>query len=350
MRDITQLTEEELKNKLNIKQDYRIKQIYEWLWKKEVDSFDNFSNIPLELRNHLKEKFYIPKVKVYEINEAKDKTIKIAFELTDNQIIEGVLIPSSNRVTACVSSQVGCNVGCKFCATGKMGFYRNLTIGEIVFQVKKLNIISEKYFSRKLTNIVFMGMGEPLLNYKNVKRASEIITKAEGLGISPRRITLSTVGITDKIIQLAKDKVKFNLAVSLHSADETIRTNLIPINKQHSLKKLQRAIFYFHKQTGNRITIEYLLIKGINDKIEDAKKLSIFCKAFPCKINLIEYNTIQGIPFKKPENITLKAFKEYLESKNLIVNIRHSKGKDIDAACGQLATKIKQKSTRKRNN
>jgi 23S rRNA (adenine2503-C2)-methyltransferase len=341
MRDITQVTKQELKEKLEIKQDFRIKQIYEWLWKKEVGSFDQFSNLPKELREKLKEKFYIPEVNVVEIKTADDETRKIAFSLTDNQVIEGVLIPSGNRVTACISSQVGCNVGCKFCATGKMGFFRNLSTGEIVFQVKKLNSLSEKFYGRKLSNIVFMGMGEPLLNYKNVLRASEILTTDEGIGMSPRRITLSTVGITDKIIQLAKDKVKFNLAVSLHSADESIRNYLIPVNKQHNLKKLQRAIFYFHKQTGNRVTIEYLLMKGINDKIEDAKKLAVFCKAFPCKINLIEYNPVEGIPFRKPDAITTDAFKAFLESKNLIVNIRRSRGKDIDAACGQLATKIK---------
>ncbi len=341
MRDITQATKEELKEKLDIKQDFRIKQIFEWLWKKEVETFDEFTNLPKELREKLKEKFYIPAMKVYEIKNASDGTRKVAFELTDKQIIEGVLIPSGNRVTACISSQVGCNVGCKFCATGKMGFFRNLSTGEIVFQVKKLNRLSEEFYGRKLTNIVFMGMGEPLLNYKNVIKASKILTTDEGIGMSPRRITLSTVGITDKIIQLGKDKVKFNLAVSLHSADEIIRTNLIPVNKQHNLKKLQRAIFFFHKQTGNRVTIEYLLMKNVNDKIDDAKKLAAFCKAFPCKINLIEYNPVEGIPFRKPDPITTEAFKAFLESKNLIVNIRRSRGKDIDAACGQLATKIK---------
>ena len=344
MRDITQVAPEELKEKLDIKQDYRIKQIFDWLWKKDNDSFDDFTNLPKELREKLKEKYYIPKLEVTEIKKASDGTRKIAFTLSDNKIIEGVLIPSGNRVTACISSQVGCNVGCKFCATGKMGFFRNLSTGEIVFQVKKLNKLSEEFYGRKLTNIVFMGMGEPLLNYNNVIRASKIITKPEGIGMSPRRITLSTVGITDKIIQMAKDKVKFNLAVSLHSANEIIRSNLIPINNTHNLKKLQRAIFFFHKQTGNRITIEYLLMKNINDSIEDAKELAKFCKAFPCKINLIEYNPVKGIPYQKPDNIKIEAFKALLESKNLIVNIRRSRGKDIDAACGQLATKIINKS------
>ena len=343
MRDITQVPAEELKEKLEIKQGYRIKQIFEWLWKKDNDSFDDFTNLPKELREKLKEKYYIPKLEVTEIKEASDGTQKIAFTLSDNKIIEGVLIPSGNRVTACISSQVGCNVGCKFCATGKMGFFRNLSTGEIVFQVKKLNKLSEEFYGHKLTNIVFMGMGEPLLNYNNVIRASEIITKPEGIGMSPKRITLSTVGITDKIIQMAKDNVKFNLAVSLHSANEIIRTNLIPINKTHNLKKLQRAIFFFHKQTSNRITIEYLLMKNVNDNIEDAKELAVFCKAFPCKINLIEYNPVEGIPYQKPDNIKIEAFKALLESKNLIVNIRRSRGKDIDAACGQLATKIVKK-------
>jgi 23S rRNA (adenine2503-C2)-methyltransferase len=340
MRDITQVPPEELKQKLDIKQDYRIKQIFQWLWQKDKDSFDDFTNIPQELREKLKEKFYIPKLEVTEIKEDADGTRKIAFTLTDGKIIESVLIPTKNRVTACISSQVGCNVGCKFCATGKMGFIRNLSTGEIVFQVKKLNLLSEKFYGHKLTNIVFMGMGEPLLNYDNVIRASNIITTPDGIGMSPRRITLSTVGITDKIIQMAKEKVKFNLAVSLHSANEIIRSNLIPINKTHNLKKLQRAIFYFYKQTGNRITIGYLLMKNVNDSIEDAKELAKFCKAFPCKINLIEYNPVEGIPYKKPEEVKINTFKALLESKNLIVNIRRSRGKNIDAACGQLATKI----------
>jgi len=343
MRDITQVNADELKEKLEIKQDFRIKQIFEWLWKKDAGNFDEFTNLPKALRDKLKEKFYIPELTPVDIKTAEDGTRKVAFRLTDNKVIEGVLIPSGNRVTACISSQVGCNVGCKFCATGKMGFYRNLSIGEIVFQVKKLNKLSEDFYGRHLTNIVFMGMGEPLLNYDNVIKASNIITQPEGIGMSPRRITLSTVGITDKIIQMVKDKVKFNLAVSLHSANEIIRASLIPVAKTHNLKKLQRAIFYFHKQTGNRITIEYLLMKDVNDRIEDAKELAEFCKAFPVKINLIEYNPVKGIPYKRPDNMRIEAFKALLESKNLIVNIRRSRGKDIDAACGQLATKILKK-------
>ncbi len=339
MRDITQVTEQELKEKLDIKEKYRIKQITDWLWKKNPQSFDDFSNLPKSIIAKLKEKYYIPQLDIIDIQKSKDGTQKIAFSLTDKKVIEGVLIPAGNRVTACISSQVGCNVGCKFCATGKLGFVRNLSTGEIVFQVKKLNKLSFETYGHHLTNIVFMGMGEPLLNYQNVIRASNILTTQEGLAMSPRRITLSTVGITDKIIQLANQKVKFNLAVSLHSANDIIRTHLVPVNKQHDLKKLRNAISYFAKSTNNRVTIEYLLLKDVNDKIEDAKALAEFCKAFPCKINLIEYNPVEGIPYKKPDAKTAEMFKIFLETKHLIVNIRRSRGADIDAACGQLAAK-----------
>lgn len=340
-QDITVLDENSLAVMLENQPAYRIRQIFQWLWTKQISSFEEFTNLPKSLRQELNTRFYLPTLIIKRKQTAKDGTIKIAFELADEKIIEGVLIPEGNRVTACISSQVGCNVGCHFCATGKMGFLRNLSAGEIIFQVKKLNAIAKENYKNHLSNIVFMGMGEPLLNYQNVVRASTILTSKEGLAMSPQRITLSTVGIADKIVKLANENVKFNLAVSLHTASDKIRNTLIPINKSFPLPKLQEAIKYFHTKTGNRVTLEYLLMKNINDSEKDARMLTEFTKAFPCKINVIEYNPVEGFPFQRPEKERFDRFVSYLKSKNLIVMIRRSRGKDIDAACGQLATKTK---------
>ena len=318
---------------------YRIKQIFQWLWTKNITSFDEFTNLPKILREQLNDQFYLPILTIKNKQTAKDGTMKVAFELTDKQIIEGVLIPEGKRVTACISSQVGCNVGCRFCATGKMGFSRNLSVGEIVFQVKQLNTLAEETYNHHLSNIVFMGMGEPLLNYQNAMRAATILTTPEGLGMSPQRITVSTVGIVPKIRQMANDGVKFNLAVSLHTASDKTRNSLVPINQSYPLEKLQEAITYFYAKTGNRVTLEYLLMKGVNDSDKDARALTEFTKAFPCKINVIEYNPVEGLPFERPGKDRFEQFINHLKSRNLIVMIRRSRGKDIDAACGQLAAK-----------
>jgi len=320
---------------------YRIKQIFQWLWTKNITSFEEFTNLPKTLREKLNDQFYLPVLVIKNKQTAKDGTVKVAFELTDGQVIEGVLIPDGKRVTACISSQVGCNVGCRFCATGKMGFSRNLSAGEIVFQVKKLNALAEETYGNHLSNIVFMGMGEPLLNYQNTMRAATILTTPEGLGMSPQRITVSTVGIVPKIRQMADEGVKFNLAVSLHTASDKTRNSLISVNQSYPLEKLKEAIKYFYTKTGNRVTLEYLLMKGINDSEKDARALTEFTKAFPCKINVIEYNPMEGLPFERPEKDSFERFVNFLKSKNLIVMVRRSRGKDIDAACGQLATKIK---------
>ncbi len=340
-QDITLFDETSLAEQLESQPAYRIRQIFQWLWTKQISSFDDFTNLPKDLRSYLSEHFYLPVLEILSKQQSKDKTIKVGFSLTDGEIIEGVLIPEGKRVTACISSQVGCNVGCKFCATGQMGYSRNLSVGQIIFQVKQLNEIVQETYHTHLSNLVFMGMGEPLLNYKNVIAASTILTSKEGLAMSPRRITLSTVGIVDKIKQMADENVKFNLALSLHSADENTRSQLIPVNNVFPLPELRKSLEYFHQKTGNRITIEYLLIKGINDSLDDAKKLTDFTKVFPCKINLIEYNPVVGLPYQRPANETFEAFVDFLKSKNLIVMVRRSRGKDIDAACGQLAAKIR---------
>jgi len=342
-QDITLSDESLIKEILGKVPDYRIRQIYQWLWTKNINSFNDFTNLPKRLRDDLQAHFFLPTLTEISRQTAKDGTVKIAFQLVDQLVIEGVLIPESNRVTACISSQVGCNVGCRFCATGKMGFSRNLSVGEIVFQVKKLNALAEKIYGHHLSNIVFMGMGEPLLNYQNTMRAAHILTMADGLAMSPRRITVSTVGIADKIIRMADEQVKFNLAVSLHSAIEKTRQSLIPVNKNFPLPKLRQAIHYFSEKTGNRVTIEYLLMANINDSEHDASALAEFTKAFPCKINVIEYNPVEGLPFQRPEPNNFNQFVNFLKSKHLIVMVRRSRGKDIDAACGQLASKTKNK-------
>lgn len=320
---------------------FRAKQIYEWLWKKSAHSFAEMSNIPQALRELLEEHFVINAIQICATSISTDKTIKYAFKLFDSTIVEGVLIPSGHGVTACVSSQVGCNFSCRFCATGKLGWTRNLLFDEIFDQVAMLNQESIKNFGSGLSNIVFMGMGEPLLNYDHVLLAIEKITSPEGMGVSPRRITVSTVGVTKMIKQLGDDRVKFNLALSLHAANDVKRSTIMPANEQNSLTKLAEAIKHFHAKTNSRITFEYLLLKDFNDSMQDAKELAEFCKNVPCKINIIEYNPIERSPYKKSDKDATSRFVEFLLSKNLIVNVRISKGKDINAACGQLAYKLK---------
>lgn len=318
---------------------FRSKQIWDWLWKHHAESFDAMDNLPKALREWLQQNFIIEKIKIALEQHAADKTVKVAFDLHDNQFVEGVLIPADERVTACISSQVGCSLGCAFCATGLMGMKRNLHFLEIYDQVTLLNSLTEKYFNSKLANIVFMGMGEPLLNYENVTKAIELITNPDSFNFSPQRITLSTVGLVKMIKKMADDKVRYHLAVSLHTANNKKRDSLIPANKYNPLPKLAEALRYFYEQTQSRVTFEYLMLNGVNDGITDARELAEFCKNVPCKINLIEYNPVKEVKFKKSEPQHLKAFAEYLQSKNLIVNLRRSRGKDINAACGQLAIK-----------
>ena len=320
---------------------FRAKQIHEWLWKKRAVSFAEMTSLPFLIRNLLIENFCINPISIHNTITSKDKTIKYSLKLYDNLLIEGVLIPSKKRVTACVSSQVGCSLSCVFCATGTLKLDRNLTAAEIYDQVFILNQQSINQFKRPLSNIVFMGMGEPLLNYKNVLESVKLITTKKGLAISPKRITISTAGITKKIKQLAKDIPKIHLAISLHSAIDEKRNILMPLNKKVDLAKLKEAVKYYYETTKNRITYEYILFQNINDSLEDAKKLEAFAKFIPSKVNLIEYNTVRGIEYTKSSKKRTTNFIQYLESKNIIVNLRKSKGDDIAAACGQLVNDLK---------
>ena len=318
---------------------FRAKQVYEWIWKKAARSFDAMGNIPKTTREWLSEKFSLQIVTTAEAQYSSDRTIKSSFQLHDNNLVEGVLIPTRERVTACVSSQVGCSLTCSFCATGYMDRKRNLESFEIYDQVVLIRDQAQEKYGQALTNIVYMGMGEPLLNYANVLKSIEQITSPEGLGMSPRRITVSTAGIAKMIQKLGDDQVKFNLALSLHAANDTKRNQIMPINESNTLQVLKAALLYFFEKTGNEITLEYIVFNKFNDTIEDARELYEFAKGIPCKINLIEYNPIAQSSFVNAEADAIAKFSAYLESKRMIVNIRRSRGRDIDAACGQLAGK-----------
>lgn len=322
---------------------FRAAQIHDWIWKKNASSFDEMSNLSLATRELLAAHFSFRQITLTAKQESTDGTIKFGFALCTGQMIEGVLIPSGDRTTACISSQVGCNVGCTFCATAKLGFLRNLTAAEIYEQVFIINQYSEQLHGHKLSNIVYMGMGEPLLNYANVLHSIELITTDKGMEMSPKRITVSTSGIAKGIRKLADDGVKFNLALSLHAATDAKRSELMPINDVTNIAEIIESIAYFVKKTGSRPTFEYLMLGGFNDTIDDARALALFCRNFPSKINLIEYNPVEGDGFKRSSSTDIDAFVSFLESKNMLVNVRRSRGKDIDAACGQLANKNKQK-------
>ena len=318
---------------------FRAKQVYEWIWKKAARSFDAMGNIPKTTREWLSEKFSLQIVTTAEAQISSDRTIKSSFQLHDKNLIEGVLIPTRERVTACVSSQVGCSLTCSFCATGYMDRKRNLESFEIYDQVVLIRDQAQEKYGQALTNIVYMGMGEPLLNYANVLKSIEQITSPEGLGMSPRRITVSTAGIAKMIQKLGDDQVKFNLALSLHAANDTKRNQIMPINESNTLDVLKTALLYFFDKTGNEITLEYIVFNKFNDTIEDARELYEFAKGIPCKINLIEYNPIAQSSFVNAEADAIAKFSAFLESKRMIVNIRRSRGRDIDAGCGQLAGK-----------
>lgn len=323
-------------------QAFRAKQVYEWLWKKHTTSFDKMNNLSAAVRALLKEHFVINAITTSEEQVSSDRTIKNAFKLHDGNIVEGVLIPTPKRMTACISSQVGCSLTCAFCATGKLDRLRNIDADEIFDQVALIKKQAEEKYKTPLTNIVYMGMGEPLLNYRNVLDSIEKITSNEGLGMSPKRITVSTAGIAKMIKKLGDDDVKFNLALSLHAANDEKRSKIMPINEQNSLAILKEALIYFHERTGTRVTFEYIIFKDFNDSLEDARELAEFCKVVPCKINIIEYNPIDGADFQKADAKKTDEFARFLEDRyRLIVNVRRSRGKDIDAACGQLANKNK---------
>jgi 23S rRNA (adenine2503-C2)-methyltransferase len=343
--NIRNLSLTELKEQLSALGEpaFRAKQVYEWLWKKQCVSFQHMTNIGKSLQDKLTGIYFIDGLTLEDKQTSSDKTIKCAFGVDGQaQVIEGVLIPTTSRMTACISSQVGCSLSCAFCATGRLKMMRNLSTGEIVDQVVYLKNLAEDNYNGPLTNIVYMGMGEPLLNYKNVVRSTEILTDENGLGMSPKRITVSTAGIAKMIKKLGDDQVKFNLALSLHAANDKKRSEIMDINESNNLEALQEALVYFHEKTGSRVTFEYIIFKNFNDGLEDARELANFAKAVPCKINIIEYNPIDDGKYQQADRIKVDAFAQFLTEKcNLIVNVRRSRGKDIDAACGQLANKNK---------
>jgi len=339
--DIRSLTLQELEVFFikNNEKKFRAKQVYEWLWNKSARNFESMTNISLGLRTLLETNFTFKTTRIADSQISKDRTIKNAFRCFDGNIVEGVLIPTNSRMTACISSQVGCSLTCKFCATGKLDRLRNLEDFEIYDQLVLLRNQAQDEYNIPLSNIVYMGMGEPLLNYRNVLSSIDKITSPLGLGMSPQRITLSTAGIAKMIVKLGDDKVKFNLALSLHAANDLKRDRIMPINEHNNLNVLADAMNYFYDMTGTRVTYEYIVFKDFNDSIEDAKELANFCERSPAKVNIIEYNPIEGGEFKQTTPERLQAFVNYLESRYIIVNVRRSRGKDIDAACGQLANK-----------
>ena len=340
-QDIRALTKEQLRDFFieNNDQAFRGNQIYEWLWQKSTHSFDDMTNLSKDTRAMLEEKFVINHIEVDEMQRSNDGTIKNAIKLHDNLVVESVLIPTETRTTACVSSQVGCSLDCTFCATARLKKMRNLNPDEIYDQVVAIDKQSRLYHNHKLSNIVFMGMGEPLLNYKNVLEAIDKITSDEGLGMSPKRITLSTVGIPKMIKKLADDEVNFNLAVSLHSAIDEVRSKMMPINEKSNLADLLGSLQYWYAKTKRMITFEYVVWKGINDTQKDANALVDYCKKIPSKVNLIEYNAIDDGEFQQASPEATGMYVKTLEANRIVVNVRRSRGKDIDAACGQLANK-----------
>jgi 23S rRNA (adenine2503-C2)-methyltransferase len=343
LTNIRNLSLEELKPSFTEfgEKPFRAKQVWEWLWQKNAHSFELMSNLSLGFRAWLTEHYYIDHITLQDQQISKDRTIKSAFTIDEGKVIEGVLIPTSSRMTACISSQIGCSLSCQFCATGRLKLLRNLSAGEIVDQVVYLQQQAQQHYEQNLSNIVYMGMGEPLLNYKNVLLSIDRLCSPDGLGISPRRITVSTAGIAKMITKLGDDNVKFNLALSLHAANDLKRNQIMEINESNNLETLSEALQYFHEKTGSRVTFEYIIFKDFNDDLTDARELANFAKCVPCKINIIEYNPIDDGKYQQADPRKVEAFAQYLESLNLIVNVRRSRGKDIDAACGQLANKNK---------
>ena len=340
-RDIRSLSLEDLRQFFIENEDkaFRGNQVYQWLWQKGTHDFEGMTNLSKATRSLLEEHFVINHIAIDQQQKSNDGTIKNAVKLHDDLIVESVLIPTATRTTACVSSQVGCSLDCEFCATAKIKRMRNLNADEIYDQVVAMDQQSRLYFDRPLTNIVFMGMGEPLMNYKNLIAAIDKITQSEGLGMSPSRITVSTSGIPKMMKKIADDQVRFGLAVSLHSARQSVRQELMPFAEKFPLDDLAEAIQYWYDKTSKSVTYEYVVWKGINDEEEDIEALVDFCKQTPCKVNLIEYNPIGEDKFLQADQDRIKAYEMALEAQRITVTVRRSRGKDIDAACGQLANK-----------
>ena len=318
---------------------FRGNQVYEWLWSKGAHSFDDMTNLSKETRAMLEANFVINHIKVDQMQRSEDGTVKNAVRLHDGLVVESVLIPTNTRTTACVSSQVGCSLDCNFCATARLKRMRNLEPGEIYDQVLAIDNESKLYHNRPLSNIVFMGMGEPLMNYNNVIKAIDMITSDEGLGMSPKRIMVSTSGIPKMIKKMADDDVKFKLAVSLHSAIDEVRAKIMPFSSSFPLKDLRESLEYWYRKTKSKVSYEYVVWKGINDNKQAVDALVKFCKYVPCKVNLIEYNPIDDGEFQQASEESVNLYIKELEKAGIVVKVRRSRGKDIDAACGQLANK-----------
>ena len=341
LKDIRSLSIDSLRNFFvqNKFKSFRGDQVYEWIWKKGIHDFNQMTNLSKETRSLLIDNFKINHIDIDFYRKSSDGTIKNSVKRHDDLLGESVLIPTKNRSTACISSQVGCSLACDFCATGRLKLMKNLTAAEMYDQVEMIATIARERERSNLSNIVYMGMGEPLLNYKHVLESVKRICGTPGLGMSPRRITISTAGIAKAIKRLGDDEVKFNLALSLHAANDKKRSEIMAINDSNNLESLAEALIYFHEKTGSRVTFEYIIFRDFNDCIEDAQELAVFCKNVPCKVNIIEYNPIDDGRFQQADSAKVDAFKDFLEERNLIVNVRRSRGKDIDAACGQLANK-----------
>ena len=319
---------------------FRVKQVHEWLWQKHAHSFEEMTNLSKDLRAKLAQDFSLPALQVDATQFSNDGTVKSRFKTVEGHLIEGVLIPTEDRKTACVSSQIGCSLSCKFCATGYIERKRNLYFDEIYDQVVLINQQSLQAYNQKLSNIVIMGMGEPLLNYSNVMKAIERSSAEDGLFMSPRRITVSTAGVAKQIKKLGDDQVRFKLALSLHAANDAKRNKIMPINESNNIKALIEALNYFYKQTGNEITLEYILFKDLNDSKQDAEELVKVFRQIPADlVNIIEYNTIDAFKFTKPDEDDIQRFMNILEANHVNARLRRSRGRDIDAACGQLANK-----------
>jgi 23S rRNA (adenine2503-C2)-methyltransferase len=340
-KDIRALSKVQLRDFFvaNGDQAFRGNQVYEWLWSKGAHSFEDMTNVAKSTRAMLENNFVINHIKVDTMQRSEDGTVKNAVRLHDGLVVESVLIPTKTRTTACVSSQVGCSLDCNFCATARLKRMRNLEPAEIYDQVIAIDKESRLYYNHPLSNIVFMGMGEPLMNYNNVMKAIEMITSNEGLGMSPKRITVSTSGVPKMIKKLADDEVKFNLAVSLHSAIDEIRSRIMPFSENFPLVDLRESLEYWYRKTKSKISYEYVVWKGINDNKESVDALVKFCKYVPCKVNLIEYNPIDDGEFQQASEEAINAYIKALEAAGIVVKVRRSRGKDIDAACGQLANK-----------
>lgn len=342
LKNLRELSSEELTGWMIARGEkkYRATQVWEWIWKKHAQNIDEMTSLSKELREDLKAEFTIPALTLYTSQHSNDGTVKAGFKTFDDNLLEGVLIPNGDRQTACVSCQVGCSLNCQFCATGFLERKRNLTFDEIYDQAAWLNNLALKRYGQKISNVVYMGMGEPMLNYNNVLKSIERVTAPDGLGMSPKRITVSTSGIAKMIKRLGDDQVRFHLALSLHAPNNEKRNKIMPINKSNTIEMLEEALNYFYAKTKNDITFEYILFKNFNDSDKDAEQLVQICRRVPVHlVNLIEYNPIDRATFEKPERATMQHFQDYLAAHHVNARLRLSRGKDIDAACGQLANK-----------